>query len=75
MRQIPPDKRRYRNVGLWPIRLKATFRKENLSGCGTQDCRNEQISSRFSVSLGVRHLMGEESFDDPAAFGWVIEKG
>jgi len=40
-----------------------------------RDCTNEQISSRFSPSLKVRHLVGEEFPDDPAAFGWVAEKG
>jgi hypothetical protein len=31
---------------------------------------NEQISYHFLPSLKVRLSMGEEIFDDPAAFGW-----
>jgi hypothetical protein len=40
-----------------------------------QDYRNEQISSCFSLWLEVRHVVGEEFFHDPTAFGWVSEKG
>ena len=54
---------------------RAAFRQDDLSGLGTQDYRNEQNSSCFSLWLEVRHVAGEEFFDDPTEFGWVSEKG
>jgi hypothetical protein len=63
---------------MWPESHPAenpTFREDGFSGFGTQYCRNEQIYFRFSPSLKVRRLLGEEFFDEPASFGWVIEKG
>ena len=47
----------------------------DLSALGMQHYRNELISSRFSLWLEVQHVVGENFFDDPTVFGWVIEKG
>jgi hypothetical protein len=61
-------------IGMWEFGQfgsRATFRQDDLSGLGMQDCRNEQNSSCFSLWLEVRHVAGEEFFDDPTAFGWV----